>query len=52
MLPRFTAAEKKAFQMHLAMHYFATGAAFQRVEESNLAKAIAMLCPDPHLLPD
>ena len=52
MVPRVTAAEKKAFQMHLAMHCFATGAAFQQVEESNLAKAIAVLHPDPHLLPD
>ena len=52
MLPAVTAAEKKAFQTHLAMHFFATGAAFQRVEESNLAKAIAVLRPDSNLLPD
>ncbi|KAI2507919.1 transposase [Fragilaria crotonensis] len=52
MLPAVTAAEKKAFQMHLAMHFFATGAAFQQVEEYHLAKAIAVLRPDSNLLPD
>ncbi len=45
LVPVVTASEKEALQMHLVEDLFSSGAAFQGVEESNLANAaIAVLC--------
>jgi hypothetical protein len=52
LLPAVSAKEKAAFQTHIALHYYATGTSFQRVEDGHLARAIAMLRPDGNLLPD
>jgi hypothetical protein len=52
LLPAVSAKEKAAFQTHIALHYYATGTPFQRVEDGHLARAIAMLRPDGNLLPD
>jgi len=42
---------QQRFQETIALHYYVTGTAFQRIEEKNLATAIHMLRPDA-ALPD
>ena len=34
----------------MAMHFYATGASFQRIEDCHLESAVAVLRPDPNLL--
>lgn len=52
MLPSVTRQQKEKFQYHMAMHYYATGTSFQRIEDEHLKKAISILRPDQNLLPD
>jgi hypothetical protein len=51
-VPKLTAKEKHEFQKQIAMHYFATGTSFQRIEDVHLKEAIKMLRPDEGLLPN
>ncbi len=51
VLPRTSTQVKSKFQELMAMHYFVTGTSFQRIEEENLSKAIALIRPDV-VLPD
>jgi hypothetical protein len=51
-LPPVSAKDKTSFQTHIALHYYATGTSFQRVEDGHLARASAMLRPDANLIPD
>ncbi|CAM6025916.1 unnamed protein product [Sphagnum balticum] len=44
--------QKVQFQKHIAMHYYATGSSFQRVEDVHLIVTIKTLCPDDDLLPN
>jgi len=44
--------QKVQFQKHIAMHYYATGSSFQRVEDVHLIDAIKTLRPDDGLLPN
>jgi hypothetical protein len=39
-------AEKKQFQIHMELHYYATGTSFCRIEDVRLASAIKILRPD------
>jgi hypothetical protein len=48
-LPPVSAKDKTSFQTHIALHYYATGTSFQRVEDGHLARAIAMLRSDANL---
>jgi len=50
-LPPMTISMQAQFEETLALHYYVTGTAFQRVEEKNLARALHMLRPDV-ILPD
>jgi hypothetical protein len=50
-LPPLSHAAKIKFQQTIALHYYLTGTAFQRIEDDTLAKAIALLRPDAGLLP-
>jgi hypothetical protein len=45
-LPAMSAAEKKQFQRNMALHYYATGTSFSRIEDVHMASAIKMLRPD------
>ena len=36
----------------MAMHFYATGASFQRIEDCHLESDVAVLRPDPNLLPN
>jgi Protein of unknown function (DUF 659) len=44
-VPSLTKEQLKAFQKDMALHYFVSGTSFQRIEEANLAKALARLRP-------
>jgi hypothetical protein len=44
--------EIQLFQQKMAMHFFATGTAFQRIEDSHLKAAIRCLRSDENLLPN
>jgi hypothetical protein len=50
-LPAMSAKLNTEFQETMALHYYITGTAFQRIEDENLVKAIKMLRPDA-VLPD
>jgi len=50
-LPPMSTKLNNQFQETIALHYYVTGTAFQRIEEKNLTKAIHMLRPDA-VLPD
>ena len=50
LLPSVTSNQKDKLQHHMAMHFYATGASFQRIEECYLESAVAVLRPDPNLL--
>jgi hypothetical protein len=52
MQPKLTSSAKGNFQRHLALYFFVTGSAFQRVEDDNLKAAIKVLRLDDVLLPD
>jgi hypothetical protein len=52
MPPKLTPAAKSRFQRHLALYFFVTGSAFQRVEDDNRKAAIKVLRLDDGLLPD
>jgi Protein of unknown function (DUF 659) len=52
MRPKLTSAAKGNFQRHLALYFFVTGSAIQRVEDDNLKAAIKVLRLDDGLLPD
>jgi hypothetical protein len=49
VLPPMTAKLNSQFQEAMALHYYVSGTAFQRIEDRNLAKAISILRPDAHL---
>jgi hypothetical protein len=51
-IPVFSKQQKVQFQKHIAMHYYATGSSFQRVEDVHLIAAIKTLRPDDGLLPN
>jgi hypothetical protein len=51
-IPVVSKQQKVQFQKHIAMHYYATGSSFQRVEDVHLIAAIKTLCPDDGLLPN
>ena len=51
-LPAMSQYEKKQFQTQIAMHYYATGTSFQRVEDVHLRAAIKLLRPDSNVLPN
>jgi hypothetical protein len=50
-IPALAKQQKAMFQKHIAMHYYATGSSFQRVEDTHLMSAIKILRPDQSLLP-
>lgn len=50
-LPPMSTKLKNQFQETIALHYYMTGTAFQRIEEKNLTTAIHLLRPDA-VLPD
>jgi hypothetical protein len=52
VLPAMSANEKDHFQTQIAMHYYATGTSFQRVEDVHLRAAIKLLRPDANVLPN
>jgi hypothetical protein len=51
-IPVVSKEQKVQFQKHIAMHYYATGSSFQRVENVHLIAAIKTLRPDDGLLPN
>jgi hypothetical protein len=51
-IPVVSKQQKVQFQKHIAMHYYATGSLFQRVEDVHLIVAIKTLRPDDGLLPN
>ncbi|CAK9218302.1 unnamed protein product [Sphagnum troendelagicum] len=51
-IPVVSKQQKVQFQKHIAMHYYATGSSFQRVEDVHLIDAIKTLRPDDGLLPN
>jgi hypothetical protein len=51
-IPVVSKQQKAQFQKHIAMHYYATGSSFQRVEDVHLIVAIKTLRPDNGLLPN
>jgi hypothetical protein len=51
-IPVVSKQQKVQFQKHIAMHYYATGSSFQRVEDVHLIVAIKTLRPDNGLLPN
>ena len=52
LLPSVTLKQKYKSQHHMAMHFYATGASFQHIEDCHLESAVAVLRPDPNLLPN
>ena len=52
LLPSVMSKQKDNFQHHMAMHFYANGASFQRIEECHLEIAVAILRTDPNLLPN
>ena len=52
LLSSVTLKQKDNLQHHMAMHFYATGASFQRIEYCHLESAVAVLRPDPNLLPN
>ena len=51
-LPKLSIKQKQEFQKNMAMHYYATGTSFQRIEDFHLKNAIKLLQPDDILLPN
>ncbi len=51
-IPVVNKQQKVQFQKHIAMHYYATGSSFQRVEDIHLIITIKTLRPDDGLLPN
>jgi hypothetical protein len=51
-IPVVSKQQKVQFQKHIAMHYYATGLLFQRVEDIHPIVAIKTLRPDDDLLPN
>jgi hypothetical protein len=51
-IPVVNKQQKVQFQKHIAMHSYATGSSFQRVEDVHLIVAIKTLRPDDGLLPN
>ena len=52
LLPSVMSNQKDKFQHHMAMHFYASGASFQRIEDCHLESAVAVLRPDSNLLPN
>ncbi len=50
-LPKMSPRAVQMFRENMAMHYYATGSAFQRIEDVHLKAAIKCLRPDQNLLP-
>jgi hypothetical protein len=50
-LSAISKTQKTELQKHMALHYYATGNSFQRVEDLHLKNAICALRPDESLLP-
>ena len=48
-VPKFTSAEQKKFNVEMAMHFYATGTSFVRVEDPHLLRAIQLARPDARL---
>ncbi|KAH6586484.1 hypothetical protein BASA50_000439 [Batrachochytrium salamandrivorans] len=51
-LSKLSVKQKQEFHKHMAMHYYATGTSFQRIEDLHLKNAIKSLRPDDNLLPN
>ncbi|KAH9275053.1 hypothetical protein BASA83_002767 [Batrachochytrium salamandrivorans] len=51
-LAKLSVKQKKEFHKHMAMHYYATGTSFQRIENLHLKNAIKLLRPNDNLLPN
>jgi hypothetical protein len=51
-IPVVNKQQKVQFQKHIAMHYYATGSLFLRVEDVHLIAVIKTLRPDDGLLPN
>ena len=52
LLPSVTSKQKDKFQHRMSIHLYATGESFQRIEDCHLGSAVAVLRPDPNLLPN
>ncbi|KAH9272026.1 hypothetical protein BASA83_005613 [Batrachochytrium salamandrivorans] len=51
-LSKLSVKQKQKFHKHMAMHYYATGTSFQRIENLHLKNAIKSLRPDDNFLPN
>jgi Protein of unknown function (DUF 659)/hAT family C-terminal dimerisation region len=51
-LPKVAVKNKQQFQEHMAMHFYATGTSFQRIDDVHLKEAIKVLRPDDGMLPN
>ncbi|KAH9276817.1 hypothetical protein BASA83_000328 [Batrachochytrium salamandrivorans] len=51
-LSKLSVKQKPEFHKHMAMHYYATGTSFQRIENLHLKNVIKSLRPDDNLLPN
>ncbi|KAJ1340196.1 hypothetical protein BSLG_005189 [Batrachochytrium salamandrivorans] len=51
-LSKLSVKQKPEFHKHTAMHYYATGTSFQRIEDLHLKNAIKLLRPNDNLLPN
>ena len=51
LIPKLSKSDKDRFQESFAMHYYATGTSFLRVEDCHLRTAIKILRPDDDVLP-
>ena len=49
LITSVTLKQKDKFQNHMAMHFYATRASFQRIEDCHLESAVAVLRPKPNL---
>ncbi len=46
LIPQMSSVDHASFQDDMVMHYYMTGSAFERMQETHLLQAMRKLCPD------